>query len=215
VNVLRWEKTNHKDTKDTQRSQGSKMIKGLILILPLILMISSPVQSQNYYLNVQGGVGYARFITDMDQTGLDQNGIISSFRIMWEPEHLLLIGLESGYNSLYTYEESDLETDFGTTDAKSSLSSIPLFFVISMKIIPSINLMAGFGPSYLKTSFDAFGWQTKSTQISTSFYVAAAYNYPLNHNLSVGGEFRWYQIRKIEDGTLSLQLTLGYKLLTW
>jgi hypothetical protein len=151
----------------------------------------------------------------MDQAGLNQNGFIGSFRIMWEPEHLLLIGLESGYNSLYTYEENDLDTDFGSTDAKSSLSSIPLFLVISMKLTPSFNLLTGFGPSFLKTSFDAFGWHTQSTQISTSYYVAASYNYPLNQKLYIGGEFGWYHIQKIEDGTLSLQLTLGYKILSW
>jgi hypothetical protein len=171
--------------------------------------------SQTYYLNVQGGFGYSRFITDMDQSGLNQNGFIGSFRIMWEPEHLLMIGLESGYNSLYTYEESNLDTDFGTTDAKSSLSAIPLFLVLNMKITSHVNLLVGYGPSFLETSFDAFGWHTESTQVSTSYFVAAAYNYPLNQRLFIGGELRYYRIHKIEDGTLSLQATISYRLFSW
>jgi hypothetical protein len=166
-------------------------------------------------LNVQSGIGYARYITDMDQTGLNQSGFIGTFRLMWEPEHLLLIGLESGYNSLYTYEETAVETDFGPTDAKSSLSSIPLFLALTMKITPEINLSAGVGPSFLNTSFDAFGWHTESTQISTSYYVATSYHHPLNDQLTIGGELRWYRIQKIEDGTLSLQLTFGYRLFSW
>jgi len=187
----------------------------LIIIISLIFMIRAQALSQTYYLNIKAGVGYARFITDMDQTGLNQNGIASSFSVMWQPEHLLSIGVESGYHSLYTYEERGIETDSLTTDAKSSLSSIPVFFVIAMQITPSINISGGFGPSLLKTSFDAFGWHTKSTQVSTSYYVASSFNYPLNKKLSLGGELRWYRIQKIEDGTLSFQITLGYRLLSW
>jgi len=134
---------------------------------------------------------------------------------MWQPEHLLRIGLESGYNSLYTYEENNIESDFGQTNAKSSLNSIPIFFVIGMQIFPSFEISAGFGPSFIHTSFDAFGLQTKSTQMSTSYYVATRYDYPLNEELSLGGELRWYQIQKIEDNTLSLQITIGYHLFSW
>jgi hypothetical protein len=191
------------------------MNKVLIIVFYTLLFCFNHVQSQTYYLNIQGGFGYARFITDMDQSALNQNGYVGSARIIWEPEHLLMIGLESGYNYLYTYEEKNLDTDFGTTDAKSRLSSIPLFLVLNMKITSNINLLGGFGPSFLNTSFDAFGWHTESTQVSTSYFVSAAYNYPLYQNLFVGGECRWYSIQKIEDGTLSFQLTIGYRLFSW
>jgi len=188
-----------------------------ILIVNIIIVFIYIIHSfpQTYYLNIQGGAGYARYITDMNKSGFNLNGIISHIRVMWEPEHLLRIGLESGYNSLYTYEESVTDTEFGSTDAKSSLNSIPLFLVISMEIIPSINLTTGFGPSFLKTSFEAFGSQNQSTQISTSYYVAASYSYPLNMKFAFGGEFRWYRIQKIEDGTLSIQLMLQYRLFSW
>jgi hypothetical protein len=187
----------------------------LLVSIVFTVMVNSQVSAQTYYLNIQGGAGYARFITDMNQSGLNQDGYVTSFRIMWEPEHLLRIGLESGYNSLYTYGESGIETEFGTTDAKSSLSSIPILFVISMQITPTINILTGLGPSILKTSFDAFGLETQSSQISTSYIVATSYNQPLSKKLSLGAEFRWYHVQKIEDGTLSLQLTVGYKILAW
>ena len=187
----------------------------IFALIATLLILPSLGISQTYHLNVSAGAGYARYLTDMDQSGLNQNGIASSIRVMWQPEHLLRIGLESGYNSLYTYEESNIETDFGPTDAKSSLSSIPVFFVIAMQITPSITIYGGVGPSFLKTSFDAFGWHTKSTQISTSYYMAAGYHHPLNQKFTLGGELRWYHIQKIEDGTVSLQISLGYQLLSW
>ena len=188
------------------------------MIIPVILLLTvlySHTISQTYFLNVEAGAGYARYITDMDQSGLNQNGITSSFRVMWQPEHLLRIGLESGYNSLFTYEESGIESDFGQTDAKSSLSSIPLFFVIAMQIYSTVEVSAGFGPSFLKTSFDAFDWHTTSTQMSTSYYLAARYYYSLNEKIYLGSELKWYQIQKLEDYTLSLQIMIGYHLFSW
>jgi len=191
-------------------------MKRLFLVMIFTLLASiPPVLAQTYYLNVEAGAGYARYLTDMDQTGLNQNGIASSFRVMWQPEHLLRLGLETGYNSLFTYEESNIATDFGPTDAKSSVTSIPLLFVVAMQITPSINLSAGFGPSFLNTSFDAFDWHTTSNQTSTSYYVATRYYYPIAQSLSLGGELRWYKIQKLEDSTLSLQIFLSYHLLSW
>ena len=191
------------------------MNKVLLIVICTVLILSNLAYSQTYYLNINAGGGYARYITDMNQSGLNQNGFIGSFRVMWEPEHLLRIGLESGYNSLYTYEESVTDAEFGSTDAKSSLNSIPLFLIISMKITPSINLTTGFGSTFLKTSFEAFGSKNESSQISTSYYVAASYSYFLNKKFALGGEIRWYRIQKIEDGTLSLQLMLQYRLFSW
>lgn len=181
----------------------------------VVFVLLSHASSKTYYLNIFASGGYARFITDMDLSGIDKNGLATSFRIMWQPEHLLRIGLESGYNYLYSYEENGIETEFGTTDAKSSLSSIPVFFVMAMQLSSAIDISAGLGPSFLKTSFESFDWQTKSTQISTSYYVACSYKQPLSKKILLGGELRFYRIHKIDDSTLSLQLTIGYRLLSW
>ena len=191
------------------------MTRQLLIVIVTIVVASSSVLAQTYYLTIEGGAGYARYITDMDQSGLNQNGIASSIRVMWQPEHLLCIGLESGYNSLFSYEESNIDTEFGPTDAQSSVTSIPLLFVVAMQITPAFDISVGVGPSFLKTSFDAFGWHTTSSQVSISYYVATRYYYPLNQDLSLGGELRWYQIQKLEDSTLSLQFFLSYNLLSW
>ena len=73
-------------------------------------------------------MGYARFLTDMDLAGLNQNGYNLKIRLMWKPEHLLRVGLESGYNYLYSYETTISDPEFGTSDVKSSLTAVPLFF---------------------------------------------------------------------------------------
>ncbi len=186
----------------------------IIMIVFICLLFSNAI-SQDYHLNVRAGAGYSRFMTDLDYPGINKSGFIGTFRVMWQPEHLLQLGLESGYNSLYTYEESGVETEFGKTDATSSLTAVPLFLVISMHVIDGASITAGFGPSFLTTSFESFDLQTNSSQSSTSYFVAGEYQHFLTNKISIGGDLRWYYIQKIEDGTLSLNVTLGYQLLSW
>jgi hypothetical protein len=180
-------------------------------------LIFTPVVSpaQTYNINIRAGAGYSRFLTDMDYPGINKNGFTGSLRLMWQPEHLLSIGLESGYNTLYTYEQEHIDTEFGTTDATSSLSSIPIFFVITMQIYNDISITGGWGTAFLKTSFDSFDLHSGSTQVSTCYFVAPEYEMNLNDELSLGAELRWYYIQKIEDGTLSMQISVNYRLLTW
>jgi hypothetical protein len=151
----------------------------------------------------------------MDLDGLNQNGYNINIRLMWQPEHLLSVGLESGYHYLYSYESNNVDTEFGTTNMKSSLTAVPLFFVAAMEITPSIELLGGIGPTFLNTYFDSFGVVTESSQRSTSYFIAGRYEHPINESLAIGGEINYYLINKIEDSTLSLQVTLRYRLLTW
>ena len=186
----------------------------IITVIVLNFLLSNAF-SQSYHLNVRAGAGYARFLTDMDYDGINKSGFNGSFRIMWQPEHLLSLGLETGYNTLYTYEQSTIESEFGTTSANASLNSIPVFLVLSMQITDAIHFTGGFGPSFLKTSFESFDLKTTSSQSSTSYFMATDYEHYLSKNFSLGGELRWYYIHKIQDGTLSLNLTLGYRLFSW
>jgi hypothetical protein len=188
------------------------MYKKILLICLLLITTAS---AQTYHLNGSVGFGYARFLTDMDLDGLNKNGYSGTIRLMWQPEHLLSVGLESGYHHLYTYEVSNLSTEFGVTDAQSKLTAIPLFFVAAMAIVPSVELIGGIGPTFLHTSFESFGYETTSKQISTSYFIAGSYEYPLNGSLTIGGELSYYRINKIEDSTLSLRFILGYNLLSW
>jgi len=184
-------------------------------ILLICLLIFSVASAQTYQLNGYVGVGYARFLTNMDLDGLNQNGYNFNIRLMWQPEHLLSVGLESGYHYLYSYEANLVDTEFGATNVNSSLTAVPLFFVAAMKILPSVELLAGIGPTFLNTYFDSYGVKTESNQISTSYFVAGRYEYPLDESLAIGGELSYYRINKIEDSTLSLRFILSYRLLSY
>ena len=82
----------------------------------VLMAINTPGLTQTfdtlYSVNTEFGVGYGRFISDLDLNGLNKNGYNLTFRILWQPEHFLSIGLESGYLKLYSYEEKGIETGF-------------------------------------------------------------------------------------------------------
>ena len=40
-------------------------------------------------------------LSELDLKDLNKNGFSGTIRLMWEPEHLLSIGIESGYLQLY------------------------------------------------------------------------------------------------------------------
>lgn len=195
-------------------NQESTMRK-LIYLSFLLMMLTGLTSAQTYSVNGYLGVGYARFLTDMDTDGLNQNGYNAKIRLMWTPEHLLRVGLESGYHYLYSYEATISDAEFGTTKANSSLTSVPLFFVAAMKVLPSVEILGGIGPTFLNTYFNSYDVETESSQVSTSYFVAGRYEHPLSESLSIGGEINYYMINKIEDATLSLQFIISYRLLTY
>ena len=172
-------------------------------------------QAQTSHLNGSVGLGYARFISDMDLSGLNQNGFAGSLKIMWKPEYLLRVGLETGYYRLYSFEQQGIATDFGTADVSSSLSAMPIFVNWAMQVLPAVEIFAGIGPTFLFTSFESFGTKAETTQISTSYAVGATYTRRISETIELGGELKYYRINKIEDGTLSLQFVMVYKLLDW
>jgi hypothetical protein len=185
------------------------------IILVICLLLIGGASAQTYYLNGYAGIGYARFLTEMDLDGLNKNGYDGIIRLMWQPEHILRVGLESGYHYLYSVEVNQISTEFGVTDARSSLTAVPILFVAAVEIMPSLELLGGMGTTILHTFFEAYGYETKSSQLSTSYFIAGRYEYPLNESLAIGGELNYYRINKIEDAALSLRFMLSYRLLSW
>src|SRR5881275_2879461 len=65
------------------------------------------------------------------------------FRLMWEPEHRLSLGIESGYYRLYTANAS--------TPANVSIvnSAVPVHIVAIMNLLKDFYLDFSFGPTFL------------------------------------------------------------------
>ena len=158
--------------------------------------------------------GYSRFISELDINDLNKNGFSGTIRLMWEPEHILSVGIESGY--LQLYDISTNRTINGTTfNGSSELTAVPIITVLSMELFENFKLSFGSGMFLLTSKVDALGNPVNSNQVSTGVLGSASYYYPLSHTISLGGEIKYYLINKIEDGDLTLQFSLQYRFLTY
>ena len=191
----------------------------IIKILIAVIVISSVALPQlndtTYSLSTEIGVGYSRYFTTIDYDDLNQNGFSGTVRVMWNPEHLLSLGLESGYQYLYSLDVSDYSTEFGNTNVKASMYTIPIFIVFSMKVLPNIKLSAGSGFYLLFNSGEAFGDELSSNQISIGAHMGISYTYPLNNSMAVGGELLYSYFSKLQDQTVAIQFVFVYDFLKW
>jgi hypothetical protein len=89
----------------------NKITANIVALLCSIIIICTSLssmyaQSMNSTYSVSSYInfGYTRFISELDDNDLNKNGFSGTIRIMWEPEHLLSVGIESGYLNLYQFE---------------------------------------------------------------------------------------------------------------
>ena len=67
------------------------MRKLFIISLFGLAGLLAPIQAQTYQVNSYIGLGYSRFISDMNFDGFNKNGYSGTLRFMLQPEHLLRI----------------------------------------------------------------------------------------------------------------------------
>jgi len=191
------------------------LVVGLVLLVGCPMVAPAQETDTTYSLSAYLGAGYARFITDLELDGLNKNGFTGTIRVMWEPEHLLSVGLETGYLRLYSFEQTNLATDFGTADVSSSLSAVPIRATFSMRIVESVRLTLGLGGFLLFSRVTTPDNETSATQYSIGGFIAASYMKNVGDNLALGGEVQYSLINKIQDNTLGIQLVLAYRLLEY
>lgn len=194
-------------------------MKLLIKILVLVVFVSCTSFSQltdtTYSLTAEAGVGYSRYFTTMDYDKLNKNGFSGTVRVMWNPEHLLSVGIETGYQYLYSINISNYDTEFGTTDFSASMYTVPIFLMFSMKITPNLRFNAGTGMYLLFNSGNMFDDKLESNQISIGGHFGVSYLYPINKKISVGGELLYSYFSKIQDQAVALQFVLTYDLFNY
>ena len=190
----------------------------IALIIALTACLSqsySQTDDPEYAVTAYINAGYSRFISELDYKDLNKYGFSGTIRIMWEPEHLLSIGIESGYLQLYDISTQLTIQDTITFNGSSELTAVPIITVFSMELFEKFKISVGSGIFLLTSKVDALGNPVNSNQVSTGVLGSASYFYPISHTLSLGGEIKYYLINKIEDGDLTLQFSLQYRFLTY
>ena len=207
--------------RSTMRKNDMNSKKTLISILIFtFIAISSRCFGQTtdttYKVNAVVGLGYSYFLSSLSElNGFNPHSFNATARIMWQPEHLLRVGIESGYLSFYTYKQSGFTSEYGTTDVKSSLSAVPIILIFSMELFKEFEVSTGGGVYFLFSEIDSYDNKVSSSIFSTGYYSSVSYYYLLNKDIKVGGELKYYYISKIEDADISLQFVLKYNFLEY
>jgi len=203
----------------------------LILLTYYSLFAPVPVKAQEneklYKLNSFVGFGYTRFISGLDKEDLNKNGFNGTLRIMWSPEYLLRVGLETGYVKLFSVDVKNLNTEFGKTYLKTNMSAVPLFIIWSMDLGKKVNINIGTGGFLLSSMVDSFNNKVTSTEFSSCYIISLTYLKTIYNDLDIGIELKWAYINKIgnelrwgsfnrlSDGNILIQFMIKYKILEW
>ena len=192
-----------------------RLIKILTITVAVTFFAFGQETENTYSLTTELGIGYSRYFTTMDYSDLNKNGFSGTIRVMWNPEHLLSIGLETGYQQLYSIDVSNYETEFGTTEFSASMYTIPIFIVFAMRITPNIKLTAGGGTNLLFNEGNMFNDPLESSQISIGAHIGVSYTIPISSTISIGGELLYSYYSKIQDQTFAIQFIFVYNFLEW
>jgi hypothetical protein len=197
-----------------------------LILLPAILwsigtfaqqggFTSEPVKRGDYsfVVYVSGGLGhYPSYSKDLAYLNPEIKNVnpVSTIRIMWHPDHLVKVGLETGYMTFLNYSLKDSVGKKG----KVVLNAIPLLVEWTMALTKRFNVFAGSGVYFLTTNLDYKG-KTRSNKISVGWMAAASYIQPLSKNMGLGAELKWLDAAESRDGTICLQLQWVWRFLKW
>jgi hypothetical protein len=174
----------------------------------------STKKKAGYSLYLYAGGGVSQYVSSLEPQaqGVTNKQLvkpIGTFRVMWQTDHRLGLGIESGIMTWYSYEAKH-----DSVTAKVKLTSIPILVTWSMQIAKNIKVFGGFG-SYLMTSQLDVKSSVKSKTMSLGWALAGSYLQPLKDDLSLAYELKWCKAHETSDDILSLQLQLVWKFLQW
>ncbi len=162
---------------------------------------------------ISGGMGY---YTENAGTPLNvkavttKRGFVGSLRVLWHPDHLLRVGLETGHMTFYSYTFVDSTGNKG----KTALTAIPMLLVASMPITARLNAFFGTGFYNVTSNLDYAG-KTSSNKLSVGWMLAASYVHPISKDLGLGAELKWMDAAQTADASLVGQLQLVWKFKKW
>jgi len=197
-----------------------KIIKILLSLLLLVSVAITDVTAQEndslYNINLDVGLGPAFYFTKMDYENFYGNyPFVFTFRVMWEPEHLLRLGIESGYLPLFYLESKFYDTVFGSTEARLSLNSVPIIGVFTMEVFENFEIIGGVGGFILISEVSSFDNYVMHTSWSNAYELGFSYLYPINKKLKIGGEVKSYYITRLENYDLVFHVALKYTLFSY
>ena len=195
------------------------LVSFLLMVGPLAAQdkdtLANKQKAGEYALVAYGGLGLSVYshtpetpsYLNADPT---QIGFMSTFRVMWHPDHLLRLGIETGHTNFYNYTFADEAGVKGSVD----VSAVPLLLVWSMPIKKRFNAFIGYGYYRITSDLD-YITNTKTSTWSLGYMAAVSYVQPLSKDLGLGCELKWMNAKETANTAFSAQVQLQWKFLRW
>jgi hypothetical protein len=197
------------------------MLLGSVLLMVLASTIalhaqdlSNAAKPKKHRFSIYAGMGPSFYFNNLEVSKQYVREFNFAFvtRFMWEPGHNLSLGLETGYNGLYSIKENPTVV----SQVKISNAAIPIQLVISMKFLQDFYGSFTMGQSillnkvYTKTPLG----EQRSTATNLSlgdFGLAAGYKKSISPRLYLGAELKGFYSSKLDDKNLGLVFLTGYR----
>ena len=187
----------------------------LIIILCLFAGVASgqDASSKPHKFTIYGGLGPNYYFNNLDVGKQNVNELNFAFaaRIMWEPEHKVSLGVETGYNRLYTWNAT-FPGNGGDIHVTNFV--IPLMVVVSMKFSKYFygNFNMGISFVHNDVTTDNFGEFNATNTSLGDFAASAGYRRQISDRFYLGGELRGFYSSKLDDKNISLLFVTGYRI---
>jgi hypothetical protein len=154
------------------------------------------------------GVGPNYYFNNLVALKNEVNAVNYSFvgRYMWEPEHLLSIGFETGYYRLYSIKLN------GSNHTSIRNSAVPIQLIIGTRFLKTYYFNFAIGRSILINDIttDADGEYDATTLSLADFSTTVGYKKKINDRISLSSELKLYYASKASDMNLALAFVVGY-----
>jgi hypothetical protein len=188
----------------------------ILLIAGQSLAAQEKGLSRSLKLTIGGGYGhYFNTFTNVLDKDIRNNRPSLYAKLMWQPEHLLGIGFESGYYEFYS--TTRIETGSTTQKLTTNLNVIPLFLSFSVKATRHLKVNFATGLALLdytilvnKAKSGALSGQSLSM---SDFTAGVSWFVSLGKRIEFGTEFKYLYLGKTTDHHVSAFLNLSYNII--
>jgi hypothetical protein len=198
--------------------KNTKYIPLSLTILFCILYAVSAAQEQKkeapdkkHRFTLYAGLGPNYYLNNLVLARAHVNELNYSFvtRFMWEPEHFLSLGFETGYNRLYTVSTTDENTG---TPVYIVNAAIPLHGVVTMTFSEHFYGSFNMGQAILLNKTTTASGKINATGFSPAdFGLTAGYKKILSRRIMLGAELKALYSSKLEDRNIGLIIMAGYR----
>lgn len=171
-------------------------MRRVVIIISLFFLASSSYAQRDSLHHVRlifgGGYGFrlGASAASTSEVDVSTTSPAATLRVMWKPEHLVSVGIETGYIPLsQANTKGQIKPD--EVDGNAQLTAIPAIIVFSMEKY-NVELAAGIG----MYSLQLYGKSSKNVVVENSslemgYMFSGAYSFPMG-DFALGLELKYH-----------------------